>query len=58
MEPDARELKWAKRFEKPLLIAAALVIPVLVLQIEKVGGAWETVALVADYGIWFVFASE
>jgi hypothetical protein len=56
--PDERELKWARRFEWPVLIAAASVIPVLVLQNQKVTGVLGAVTGVADYVIWGIFALE
>ena len=58
VKPDAREMLWAKRLEWPVLIAAAMVIPVLVLQNEEVQGTLKVVTHIADYLIWSMFALE
>jgi voltage-gated potassium channel len=56
--PDEIELRWTNRFEWPVLIAAAFVIPVLVLQNEKVTGILGSITHAADYVIWSIFALE
>lgn len=48
----------AKRFELPILIAAVLVIPVIVLEEADVSDTWKTIGGVANWGIWLVFALE
>jgi voltage-gated potassium channel len=48
----------AKRFELPILIAAVLVIPVIVLEESNVSDTWETIGGVANWAIWLVFALE
>jgi len=48
----------AKRFELPILIAAVLVIPVIVLEESDVGDTWKTIGGVANWAIWLVFALE
>jgi voltage-gated potassium channel len=58
VQPDERETRWAKRLEWPVLIAAAMVIPVLVLQNENVQGSLKVATHIADYVIWSVFALE
>jgi len=55
---DARSRRWAKRFELPLLVAAVLVIPMLVLDQAELGAPWDTVEAVLDWGTWLVFAAE
>jgi voltage-gated potassium channel len=54
---DARSERIAKRFEVPVLVAAALVIPAIV--VENVAGEpWDTLALALNWLIWSVFAAE
>ncbi len=48
----------AKRFELPILIAAVLVIPVIVLEESDVSDTWKTIGGVANWAIWLVFALE
>lgn len=55
---DERSERWAKRFELPLLIAAVLVIPMLVLDQANLGAPWDTVEAVLDWGTWLVFLLE
>lgn len=55
---DARSERWARRFELPLLVAAVLVIPMLVLDQADLGEPWETVEAVLDWGTWLVFLAE
>jgi len=56
--PDEIELRWTKRFEWPVLIAAVFVIPVLILQNENVTGVLGSITRAADYVIWSIFALE
>jgi voltage-gated potassium channel len=56
--PDERELKWERRLEWPVLIAAASVIPLLVLQNHNVTGLLGDLTGIADYLIWGIFALE
>jgi voltage-gated potassium channel len=55
---DERSRRIERRFEVPLLVAALLVIPVIILEQAEVGGRWATVANVANWSIWLAFASE
>jgi voltage-gated potassium channel len=55
---DERSERVAKRFELPVLVAALLVIPLLILDQADPGGAWEVVEIVLDWGTWLVFAAE
>lgn len=55
---DERSERWAKRFELPLLIAAVLVIPMLMLDQADLGQPWDTVEAVLDWGTWLVFLLE
>lgn len=48
----------AARFELPVLVAALLVIPVIVIEEANVGHTWKTVGAVVNWMIWLVFAAE
>jgi voltage-gated potassium channel len=47
-----------KRFEAPIVVAALLVIPVIVLEETSTSEPWDTIAIVANWLIWLVFALE
>ena len=47
-----------RRFEKPLLVAAVLVIPVIAVEESSLDEPWDTVAAVANWAIWIAFATE
>jgi len=55
---DERSRRIAKRFEVPMLIAALLVIPVIVVEQSDVGEPWRTIAGVLNWAIWIAFAVE
>ncbi len=55
---DDRSSRIAARFELPLLIAALLVIPVIVVEQSDVGEPWRGVAGVLNWAIWVAFAVE
>jgi voltage-gated potassium channel len=55
---DARSERWARRFELPLVVAALLVIPMLVLDQTDLGAPWTTVEAILDWGTWLVFVAE
>ncbi len=55
---DERSRGIAKRFEVPILIAALLVIPVIVIEEASVGATWKTVGDILNWGIWVAFAVE
>jgi voltage-gated potassium channel len=55
---DDRSERVAKRFEIPILIAAALVIPALLLQASGLGPGWKTFAYGLDWLIWVAFVVE
>lgn len=46
------------RFEWPLIIAAILVVPTIVLEQSEVSEPWDTLAAVMNWGIWLIFAAE
>jgi voltage-gated potassium channel len=55
---DERSMRIAGRFQWPVLIAALLVIPVIVIEESNVGQGWKTLAEVLNWGIWLAFALE
>jgi voltage-gated potassium channel len=55
---DARSERIAKRFERPLLVAAALTIPVTILQFLPPPDPWRTMADVLNWIIWLAFLAE
>jgi voltage-gated potassium channel len=55
---DERTRRIAKRFEVPILIAALLVIPVIVIEQSNVGHGWKTFAAILNWVIWIAFAVE
>jgi voltage-gated potassium channel len=55
---DERSERIQKRFEWPMLVAALLVIPVIVVEESDYGQPWETIASVINWGIWLAFLSE
>lgn len=55
---DDRSNRMAERFERPLLVAAVLTIPVTVLQLLPADNPWLTVADILNWAIWLVFLAE
>src|SRR5581483_1265271 len=55
---DARTERWERRFDAPILVAALLTIPLVILQPQHLGSPWETVLDVFDWLTWGVFAVE
>jgi hypothetical protein len=55
---DERSERIQHRFEWPMLVAALLVIPVLVVEESGFGEPWATMAAVLNWGIWLAFLSE
>jgi hypothetical protein len=47
-----------RRFERPVIVATLLVIPVLIVQGIGADGTWETMAYIGDWVIWLVFLAE
>jgi hypothetical protein len=47
---DERSERVAKRFERPLLVAAVLTIPVTILQLLPTGDPWREIADVLELG--------
>jgi voltage-gated potassium channel len=55
---DERTSRMERRFELPVLVAALLVIPVIAIQESHPGELLWTIADVANWLIWLVFAAE
>jgi voltage-gated potassium channel len=55
---DERSERMARRFEIPILLAALLVIPVIVLEQADVGEPYDTIASVLNWTIWLAFVAE
>lgn len=55
---DERSVRWERRFELPVLVAALLVIPVIAVEESDAGDSWRTAAAVVNWLIWLVFAAE
>ena len=55
---DERSKRIAKRFEIPMLIAAALVIPTIVIEEAGPGEPLETLGIVLNYVVWIAFVVE
>lgn len=56
MGPRAEALE--RRFERPMLVAAALVIPALILESAESSGLWNVAAETLNWGIWLAFFGE
>jgi voltage-gated potassium channel len=55
---EARAQRIQDRLEWPVVIAALLTIPILVIQESDFGEPWETVATILNWGTWLVFLGE
>jgi voltage-gated potassium channel len=55
---DERSRRIAQRFEVPILVAALLVIPVIVIEESNVSETWKTVGGILNWAIWITFALE
>jgi voltage-gated potassium channel len=55
---DKRGERIASVFERPLLVAAVLTIPVTILQLLPPADPWRTIADVMNWVIWLAFAAE
>src|SRR5215217_7607157 len=54
----SRSDRMARWFEVPLLVAALLAIPVIVVQESNVGSPWDALAAVLDWVIWGAFVLQ
>jgi len=55
---NKRAERWQQRFDVPVLVAALLVIPVIIVEQSDAGEPWRTVAAILNWCIWIVFALE
>jgi voltage-gated potassium channel len=55
---DELSERIADRFERPLLVAAVLTIPVTILQLLPPADPWRTIADVLNWTIWLTFLAE
>lgn len=55
---EPRSERVARAFEIPILVAALLVIPVIVIEESSIGEPWKTLAAVLNWGIWLAFLAE
>jgi voltage-gated potassium channel len=55
---DARSTRVAEFLNTPMLIAAALTLPMVAITESKPGGALESVAIVLNWVTWIAFAAE
>ena len=55
---DERSERIAARFERPLLVAAVLTVPVTILQLLPADDPWRTIADVLNWAIWLAFTVE
>jgi voltage-gated potassium channel len=53
-----RAERVAKWLQVPLVVAALLAIPTIIVQESDLGKSWEVLATVLDWGIWGVFAAN
>jgi voltage-gated potassium channel len=56
MNPRAEAM--ARRFQVPMLIASALVIPSMIIENSHPAQPWSTVGVFLDWGIWLTFVAE
>src|SRR3954469_606518 len=63
---SAKERPWMgeraerleRRLERPMLVAAALVIPAVILEAPDVGPTWKAGASILNWAIWLAFLAE
>jgi len=55
---DERSLQWERRFEWPMVIAALLVIPLLVIEESDLGQPWAAIGVLLNWGTWLAFVIE
>jgi voltage-gated potassium channel len=55
---DERSERIQRRFEWPVLTAALLVVPIIAVEETNPGEPWETLAQVANWGVWLLFLAE
>jgi voltage-gated potassium channel len=55
---DERSRRIEQRFEWPMVIAALLVIPLLVIEEGDFGEPWDTIGVILNWGTWLAFLVE
>lgn len=55
---DERAERARRLFEVPILIAALLVVPVIIIEEQATSPAWQSVAVLANWTIWAAFLVE
>ncbi|HZA58635.1 MAG TPA: potassium channel family protein [Solirubrobacterales bacterium] len=55
---DERSLRIEAKFDWPMVIAALLVIPLLVIEESALEQPWDTVGVILNWGTWLAFAVE
>lgn len=55
---DERSKRIERRFEIPIVVAALLVIPVIIIEQSTAQEPWTTLAVVANWLIWLLFLAE
>ena len=55
---EERSKRFERRFELPIVIAALLVIPILVIEQSSPGEPWSTLAVVGNWVVWCMFLAE
>jgi voltage-gated potassium channel len=55
---DERALRMKRRLEWPLLIAALLTIPALVIEESDAGAPWDAIATALNWATWLTFLAE
>jgi voltage-gated potassium channel len=55
---DERAERFERRFEAPIVVAALLVIPIIVVEQSSPGEPWSTLAAVGNWLIWLLFLAE
>jgi voltage-gated potassium channel len=53
-----REERIERRFELPIVVAALLVIPIIVVEQASTGEPWSTLAAVGNWLVWLLFLAE
>jgi voltage-gated potassium channel len=54
----SRAERMARRLQVPLIVAALLALPTIVVQESNLGATWQTLASVLDWCIWAMFAAN
>ena len=55
---DERSERIERRLEIPVIVAALLVIPVIVIEESSFGEPWDTVGVVLNWATWLTFLTE